>query len=30
VSDPVQKIVIGAIIISAVAIDQWLHRNNVG
>jgi ribose/xylose/arabinose/galactoside ABC-type transport system permease subunit len=30
VSDPVQKIVIGGIIISAVAIDQWLHRGQAG
>lgn len=30
VSDPVQKVVIGGIIISAVAIDQWLHRGQSG
>jgi len=27
VSDPIQKVVIGGIIIAAVAIDQFLHRN---
>lgn len=26
VSDPIQKIVIGGIIVLAVAVDQWLHR----